>query len=75
MYFFIQKIAEGIKFIDWSDLIVENMHRGLIAINNCGLFLLSSYLIYILATSKEWENLPHTPWVDNMPIYQYYSDI
>ena len=25
--------------------------------------------------SKEWDYLPHAPWVDDMPIYQYYSDL
>ena len=75
MYFFIQKIVEGAKFIDWSDLIVENLHRGLINVNNCGPFFLSSYLIYILVTSKDWDYLPRAPSVDDMPIYQYYSDL
>ena len=61
MYFFIQKIVEGVKFIDWSDLIVENLHKGLINVTNCGPFFLSSYLIYILAAFKDWDYLPHTP--------------
>ena len=75
MYFFIQKIVEGEKFIDWADLIAKNLHKGLIAVNNFGPFFLSSFLIYVLATSKEWEGLPHSPWTDEMPIYQYYKDI
>lgn len=54
MYFFIQKIVEGAKFIDWADLIAESLHMGLIVVNNCAPFFLSSYLIYILAASKEW---------------------
>ena len=74
MYFFIQKIVEGAKFIDWSDLIAESLHMGLIAVKNCASFFLSSYLIYILEVSKEWEHLPHVPWVNDIPIYQYYND-
>ena len=75
MYFFIQKIVEGVKFIDWSDLIAEGLHKGLINVTNCGPFFLSSYLIYILAASKDWDYLPHITWVDDMPIYQYYRDL
>ena len=40
MYFFIQKIVEGVKFIDWSDLIAESLHTGLIAVKNCASFFL-----------------------------------
>ena len=25
--------------------------------------------------SKDWAYLPHAPWVDDMPIYQYYRDL
>lgn len=75
MYFFIQKIVEGAKFIDWLDLIAEYLHRGLINVNNYGPFFLSSYVIDILAASKDQDYLPHPPQVDDMPIYQYYSDL
>ena len=71
MYFFIQKIVEGSKLIDWVEMIAENLHKGLVEVKNFGPFFLSSYLIYILAASKEWKNLPHAPWTDEMPIYQY----
>ena len=73
--FFIQKIIEGVKFIDLSDLIAESLHMGLIVVNNCAPFFLSSYLIYILKESKEWESLLHTPWIDGISIYQYYNDL
>ena len=58
MYLFILKIIEGEKFIDATDLIAENLHRGLIAVSSFSPFFLYSYLVYILATSKEWEVLP-----------------
>ena len=45
------------------------------AVNNFGPFFLSSFLIYVLAASKEWEGLPHSPWTAKMPIYQYYKDL
>ena len=75
MYLFIQKIVEGEKFIDWVDLIAENLHRGLIAMSSFSSFFLYSFLIYILEASKEWEGLPHMPWTNEMTIYQYYNDI
>ena len=61
MYLFIQKIVEGEKFIDWADLIAENLHRGLIIVISFSSFFLYSFLVYILAASKEWEGLPHMP--------------
>ena len=75
MYLFIQKIVEGEKFIDWADLIAKNLHKGLIAMRSFNSFFLSSFLIYILVASKEWEGLQHMPWTNQMTIYQYYKDI
>lgn len=75
MYVFVQKIVEGDKFIDWVDLIAENLHKGLLAVSNFASFFLSSFLIYTLAISKEWEGLPHMPWTDEMTIFQYYKDL
>ena len=75
MYFFIQKIVEGDKFINWADLISEILHKGLVVVNNFGPFFLSSFLIDVLVASKEWEGLPHSSWMNEMPIYQYYKDL
>ena len=75
MYFFIKKIVEGENFIDWFDLIAEGLHKGLLVVSNFGSFFTSSFLIYILAVSREWEGLPHEPWVDDMTIYQYYTNL
>ena len=75
MYFFIQKIVEGDKFIDWADLIAKKLHRSLVTVNNFGSFFISSFLIYVLVESKEWEGLPHFPWMDEIPIYQYNNDL
>ena len=61
MYFFIQKIVEGSKFIDWVDLISKNLHKGLISVANFDPFFFSSFLAYVLVASKEWEGLPHSP--------------
>ena len=58
---FIQNIIEGEKFIDWTDLIAENLHRDLVAVNNFSSFFLYSFPVYILEASKEWEGPPHMP--------------
>ena len=74
MYLFIQKIVEGEKFIDWADLIAENLHRGLIVVSSFNSFFLYSFLVYILVAYKEWEGIPHIPWTEDMTIYQYYKN-
>lgn len=75
MYLFILKIIEGEKFIDWADLIVETLHKGLISVSNFSPFFMYYFLVYILAASKEWDKLPHMPWTEEMTIYQYYNDL
>lgn len=72
MYFFIQVLLAGEKFLDWVQVIAERLHEGLSNFVGMSSFYMSSYLFYILAYTRDWQGLNNQPWVDGMKVYDYY---
>lgn len=61
IYFFVQVVLFGDRFLDWSQVITERLHEGLSNFVGMSGFYMSSYLFYILAYTKDWHGLPNEP--------------
>ena len=72
MYFYIQIGLKGSQFLDWEKLIAISLKDQLKgALNLKKNFFMSSYLMYMLATTQDLQYLPHEPWTKNITIYNY----
>lgn len=72
MYFYIQVLLAGEKYLDWEQVIAKRLHEGLGNFVGMSSFYMSSYLFYILAYTGDWKGLHNEPWVDGMKVYDYY---
>lgn len=72
MYFYIQVLLLGEKYLDWAQVIAKRLHEGLSNFVGMSIFYMSSYLLYILACTRDWHGLHSKPWVDGMKVYDYY---
>ena len=70
MYFFIQIVMEGTQFLDWAELIAHSLRDQLKwALNLKKEFHMSSYLMYMLASTIELHLLSNGPRMGNVLVY------
>lgn len=72
MYFYIQVLLSGDKYLDWVQVIIERLHEGLSNLVGMSSIYMSSYIFYILVYTKDWHGLLNEPWVDGMKVYDSY---
>lgn len=76
MFLFINIICEGIQFINWAEIISDNLCDQLLKLKDNHNFYMTSYLFYAIAGMKKWPGLNVEGIYDDMTqIYNYHPQM
>lgn len=73
MYLFVQVVLDKTCYIDWGEVIAEELQDQLKqAWFEDRDFSMSSYLMYCLACTKEWQGIPRAPVFEGIRVFEFY---